>query len=78
MAHFNERDQAYMMRIEFLVAENTKLRITPQQGKQTSTQHDIEETIDELWDVVEERIINTEAARVQTTNVNQQTNLDAS
>lgn len=51
------------------------MRITPPEGKKKfSMQGDVEETMDGLWDVVQEKIINTEAARRQTT-VNHQTNL---
>lgn len=38
--------------------------------------HDLKEIIDNLWNVVEEKMINTEAASMQTANVNHQTNLE--
>lgn len=58
-AHFDERDQTSMLTVDILDVKKTKLRITSQQDNGTSTQHDVKETIDVLWDV-EEKIINTE------------------
>lgn len=71
-ANFNEHDQASTLTTDFLEDEETKFRITPPRRKKSSIKDNLEETIDDLWNIVHEIIINTEAARKQTTNVSHQ------
>lgn len=59
-----------------LDVEKLNYGITSQQENGTSMQYDLKETIDDLWNVVKENIINTGTASMETANVHHQTNLE--
>lgn len=75
MVHFNKCDQIFMLRIDSLEAEKKKIDGNAAAGQNTVLQHNLEKTIDNLWDA-DEKIIKAEVARMQITNINCEANLE--